>query len=76
MLLVCDLVAGDRESAIARLERVAEHGVMGGWFFVLRHPAVDSIRGDPRFEAAMDAMEAQINQQRENLERIWAEGST
>jgi TolB-like protein len=76
MLLVCDLVAGDRESAIARLERVAEHGVMGGWFFVLRHPAVDSIRGDPRFEAAMDAMEAQINQQRENLERIWAEEST
>ncbi len=75
-LLVCDLVVGDPDGAIERIEFAADYGVIGGWFFVLQHPVVDGLRGDPRFEAALDALEARITEQRENLERVWAGEST
>ena len=76
VLLVCDVVVGDRAGALERLERVVESGVFGGWHMVLRHPALDNLRDDPRFQAALDAIDARITEQRENLERIWAEEST
>jgi TolB-like protein len=69
----CYLVNGDYEKALTAIETSFEHGHINGWWIQTRFPWYEPIRGEPRYEAAMQSVRDRMAIQRENLARIDAE---
>ena len=66
---------GDRDEAISMLERaVARDRVRGDWWFRLEEPAFDDIRRDPRFQVMLGKVQAQLVEQRHELETMRRQG--
>jgi TolB-like protein/Tfp pilus assembly protein PilF len=74
-LVVCDTLVGDRPGALDRLERAVDDGAIGGWYMVLRHPALEELWDEDRFRAVMDEIETRMAEQREHVESVLAEES-
>ena len=66
---------GDREAALAMLERgVAHDRLMGRALFRLTDPAYAALRAEPRFQAVVQTSRVRIEKQRRELDRLRAEG--
>jgi TolB-like protein len=71
----CYLVTGDFEKAISTFETVVAHGHINAWWILTQLPWYEPIRGEPRFEAAMQSIRDKMAVQRENLARLEAQGT-
>ncbi len=69
----CYLVHGDIEKSLQAFETRVAHGHISGWWIFTRAPWFEPLRGEPRFEAALQQIRDTIAMQRENLARIDAE---
>jgi TolB-like protein/Tfp pilus assembly protein PilF len=69
-------LAGDREAALAMLERSAAHQRLPtrGVFRLENDPAFAELRDDPRFQAVVSKWRMRFEQQRKELDRMRAEG--
>ncbi len=69
----CYLARGDNEKALRAFETRVAHGHITNWWMFTFAPWVEPLRGEPRFEAAMQQIHDRVALQRENLARIDAE---
>jgi TolB-like protein len=69
----CYLASGDNEKAISAFETWADHGHISGWWINTNLPWFEPIRGEPRFEAAMQSIRDRMATQKEKLAQIDAE---
>lgn len=69
----CYLVRGENEKALQAIETHVAHGHIAHWWIDIRMPWFEPLRGEPRFEAALQKIHDTIALQRENLARIDAE---
>jgi hypothetical protein len=69
-------LAGQREAALAMLERSNSEGLLVDewWWFDESEPAFESMRSDPRFLALKKQMAERVKQQRERLAKARADG--
>ena len=51
-----------------------EHRHYGGWWFLQRAPSFEPLWGEPRFEAVMAQVDAEMTQQRQRVEEMLASG--
>lgn len=69
---------GDNEEALEALERSATDAssfvIKEPWAFPGQEPAFDALRQDARFQRVQQNLEAQVAEQREELDRLRAEG--
>ena len=70
----CFMVIDQPEQALQVIENAVGSGNVNSWWMVLRHPAFDMLRNDPRFVAANAEIESLLAQQRENLRQLELEG--
>lgn len=72
----CYLVLGETEQALARIETNMgpEHRHYGGWWFLQRAPSFEPLWGEPRFEAVMAQVDAEMTRQRQRVEEMLASG--
>ena len=68
------MVIDQPEQALQVIENAVGSGNVNSWWMVLRHPAFDMLRNDPRFVAANAEIESLLAQQRENLRQLELEG--
>ncbi|NNE05027.1 MAG: hypothetical protein HKN15_04795 [Xanthomonadales bacterium] len=66
----CYLASGDLEKAISAFETTVDHGHYSGWWIFTNLPWFEPLRGEPRFEAALQRVRDEMTAQRENLARI------
>jgi TolB-like protein len=66
----CYLASGDNDKAISTFETWADHGHISGWWINTNLPWFEPIRGEPRFEAAIQGIRDRMTLQRENLARL------
>ncbi|NNL96478.1 MAG: hypothetical protein HKO64_12725, partial [Xanthomonadales bacterium] len=66
----CYLASGDLEKAISAFETTVDHGHYSGWWIFTSLPWFEPLRGEPRFEAALQRVRDEMTAQRENLARI------
>jgi tetratricopeptide (TPR) repeat protein len=71
----CYLAKGDLNKALESLETTVEHGHYGGWWLWTTVPLWEPLRGEPRFEAALQSIRDRVAIQRENLRRMEAEAT-
>ena len=62
---VCYLAIGDLDAALATIELQLEHGHYSAWLFLHTAPIYDLVRDDPRYIAAHEQYEREIEKQRE-----------
>jgi len=70
----CYMVIDQPEQALQVIESAVGSGNVNSWWMVLRHPAFDMLRNEPRFVAANAEIESLLAQQRENLRQLELEG--
>jgi TolB-like protein/lipopolysaccharide biosynthesis regulator YciM len=63
----CYMVLGQPEKALSAIETRVSHGHWHQWWFMRRMPLYEPLRGEPRFEAAMQKIEDDLVVQRANL---------
>jgi hypothetical protein len=66
----------ERDAAIAMLERsmASGHAMSDGWYRLELDPALDGLRGDPRFQRMLRDVRANSAEQRRELDHARAEG--
>jgi TolB-like protein/Tfp pilus assembly protein PilF len=69
----CYLASGDHAKALDAFETQVAHGHIGGWWVNTRMPWFEPLRGEPRFEAALQSIRDRMAVQRENLARMEAQ---
>ena len=69
----CYAIKGDFAKALDAIEIQVEHGHISYWWISLNQPYFDPLRGEPRFEAALQRIHQRNALQRANLERLDAE---
>ncbi len=69
----CYAALGDQESALGMMATMLEHRHFQSWWEPPRLEFFQPLVGDPRFEALMDAFDAEMARQRANLDRLEAE---
>jgi len=69
----CYLALGDTGKALAAFETAVAHGHYSFWWINSRFPWFEPLRGEPRFEAAMQQIRDRVALQRGNLARMDAE---
>lgn len=69
----CLLAKGDLDAALSAFESRVAHGHIAFWWIETRLPWNEPLRGTPRFEAAMQQIEARIAGQRARLEQAEAQ---
>ena len=72
----CYIVRGDIEKSLAAFETQVAHGHISGWWLQTRLPWYDPLRGEPRFEAALQQIRDRVAMQRENLARMDSEAGS
>jgi tetratricopeptide (TPR) repeat protein len=72
----CYAARGRMEEALDSIETSVSHHHYQQWFFLRMHPQWEPLQGHPRFEAAMQQIEADMKQQREILAQSEAEAGT
>jgi hypothetical protein len=65
----CQAPLGARDQALAAIETRFAHGHYGGWWLLRRMPQMEPLWGDPRFEATLRRVEAEMAVQRAQVER-------
>ena len=65
---------GDRKGALAALHKAVNTGYINTWGLLPIEPAFEPLRGDPEFQAMMSEMKAKVAAERQNLDRLRAEG--
>jgi TolB-like protein/Tfp pilus assembly protein PilF len=70
---ICHALEGNAEAALQSIENAVRAGDFLGWWMVIRHPANAQLRHEPRFQAAVAAIERRMATQRENLSRLLEE---
>jgi hypothetical protein len=73
-LIYCLAVLGEHELALTHLEERWAQGRYEFWWEPELLEFFDPLRGEPRFEAALAGVEAEMTRQRESLRRLEAEG--
>jgi tetratricopeptide (TPR) repeat protein len=68
-LALVSALSGNKEEALARLEEAADNEGGGGYRQAATDPRFDNISEDPRFEALMERMKADVDSMRARLER-------
>ncbi len=63
----CFIARDQVDKALDYLETKYSHKHYSGWYFLRMHPEFEPLWGHPRFEAAMQQIEADIAIQRERL---------
>jgi tetratricopeptide (TPR) repeat protein len=66
----CYLAQGDTQKALDAFETQVEHGHYSGWWIFTKLPWFEPLRGEPRFEAALQTIRDRMAVQRENLARL------
>jgi hypothetical protein len=69
----CLLAKGELDAALSAFETRVAHGHIGFWWIETRLPWNEPLRGTPRFEAALQQIEARIAEQRARLEQTKAQ---
>lgn len=72
----CYLARGDIEQSLRAFETQVAHGHISGWWLQTRMPWFEPLRGEPRFEAALQQIRDRVALQRENLARIDAKAGS
>lgn len=70
----CYVIVDDINAALTALETQLGHRHYNGWWFIRRVGAFERLWGEPRFEAAMAKVEADIDQQRARVEQMISSG--
>jgi len=73
---LCYAALGHKDRAVAALEARFAHGHFDDWLLFRRLPMFEPLLGDPRFEATMQQAEQYIAQQRDEVMRMDAGGTT
>jgi hypothetical protein len=63
----CYMVLGQPEKALSAIETRVSHGHWHQWWFMRRMPLYEPLRGEPRFEVAIQKIEDDLVVQRANL---------
>jgi hypothetical protein len=71
----CQAPLGARDKALAAIETRFAHGHYGGWWLLRHMPQMEPLWGDPRFEATLQRVEAEMAVQREEVIRMEAAGT-
>jgi len=66
---VVEALSGNREGALARLQEAVDLGGGGGYRETTLDPRFDNISDDPRFEALLERMKADVDSMRVRMER-------
>lgn len=66
----CYLARGDTEKALDAFETTVAHGHYSGWWIFTSLPWFEPLKGEPRFEAALQRVRGRMAEQRENLARL------
>ena len=67
---LCYVLQGDIEKSLQAFETRVAHGHISGWWFFSQAPWFEPLRGEPRFEAALQQIRDRVALQRENLARM------
>jgi TolB-like protein len=71
---VCYLLNSEPQKALALLEKQVRNQFVNFWPLKQRHPVIKPLLSEPRLQAAIDSMHIELARQRENLQRMEAEG--
>lgn len=72
---VCYMLNGEPEKALKLIEARVHNRFIEGWWWYTRHPVLQPLHSEQRHKAAMDALQAELLIQRENVQRMIAEGT-
>lgn len=73
-LALAAAVLGERDAALAALERQLDSDLHAWWWWFRDYPAFEELRDEPRFQAVFDAREAHAKAQRERLMEMRHDG--